>query len=148
MIKKVDNDCSSKNNFSFIKTHGLNLGKNNGPYNWPYAACSGKINDKGLFLPLKINESYNICMDFCNKSNKITGKNKVSKSFNKLSGTDYITCKLQCDAILNTLDPKNNVKEYFKEDYKESKSSCICWIVISLSFITLLIFLFISLKFK
>ena len=87
-------------------------------------------------------------MDFCKKSNKITGKNKASKSFDKLSGNISKTCKLQCDTILNTLDPKNNVKEYFKEDYKESKSSCICWIVILLSFITLLIFLFISLKFK
>jgi hypothetical protein len=143
MIKKVANNCSLENNFSFIKTHGLNLGKNNGPYSWPYAACSGKINDKGLFIPLEINESYKICLDFCKKSNKITGKNKESKSYDKLSGNISKTCKLQCDTILNKLDPKNNVKEYFKEDYKESKSSYISYILISLFFISLLIFNFI-----
>jgi len=84
---------------SLPEKYGWNLGHETGIYAWPYAACSGKINKNGVYVPLKPEESYNVCMQ-----NKLftTEANNVFDQINS-SGEGAITCEQQCQFIAANL---------------------------------------------
>jgi hypothetical protein len=88
---------------SLPEKYGWNLGHKTGIYAWPYAACSGKLNKNGVYVPLNPEESYNVCIQFCKKNEPFT--NEVNAIFNQINttGEGAITCEQQCQSVYDAL---------------------------------------------
>lgn len=110
--------CKKKINNSIFNQHGL---KSTGIYQWPYAACSSKINNNGNFETTSQAEAIKICMDFCQKQNSISGNRKGSAIFNKLSNISDQDCETQCRMCLKNIEAFTHKKD--------DKSNIFLWLV-------------------
>lgn len=114
--------------------YGLNLGHETGIYAWPYAACSGKINENGVYVPLQPKESFNVCMQFCKNSKDV---NEVFDQINP-NGEGAQTCEAQCRKIADKLGV--TVIENYTEKHEDNKPYWVLPIIIAPIIILLLIF--------
>ena len=115
------------------EVYGWGLGSETGIYTWPYAACSGKISQSGIFVPLKSEESLRICKEYC-KAQKKLGSDKPSQSFKQISRTDAaVTCEEQCDLVMQKIGRKENF-----ELYSEKKCTTPYWIIPVLIVVTII----------
>jgi hypothetical protein len=108
--------CCTKNEkgLTLEQNDGLGLGSITGPFSWPYAACTSKVSDSGVAIPLDIHEAFDVCTAFCKVRKKITGGDPVSKEFEKISGlSGSKTGTQQCELIRDT---------YLKQLMDEKKS--------------------------
>lgn len=103
--------CKKTKNKSIFEKHGL---KPVNIYKWPYAACSGKVNSNGNFVPTTNDEAMQVCLNFCTKQNKISGNRKGSKIFGKLSDINDYDCETQCRMC------HDKIVENFSENQKSS----------------------------
>lgn len=97
--------CCTKNEngLTLEQNSGLSLGSTTGPFSWPYAACTSKVSNSGIVIPLDIQEAFDVCVDFCNTRKKITGVDPVSVEFEQISGMTGATTGIQqCELIRDT----------------------------------------------
>jgi len=97
--------CCTKNGngLTLEQNNGLSLGSITGPFSWPYAACSSKVTDTGIVIPLDIQEAFDVCAAFCKTRKQISGDDPVSKEFEEISGLSGATTGIQqCELIRDT----------------------------------------------
>jgi len=93
----------NENGLTLEQNTGMGLGSTTGPFSWPYAACTSKVADSGIVIPMDIHEAFDMCMEFCNTRKQITGKDPVSRDFEQISGLSGATTgKQQCELIRDT----------------------------------------------
>tara|TARA_B110000037_G_scaffold209622_1_gene258970 strand:+ start:47 stop:481 length:435 start_codon:yes stop_codon:yes gene_type:complete len=92
----------NENGLTLEQNDGLGLGSITGPFSWPYAACTSKVLDSGVVIPLDIHAAFDVCVEFCNTRKKITGKDPVSIDFEQISGISGATGTQQCELIRDT----------------------------------------------
>ena len=114
--------CCTKNEngLTLVQNSGLGLGSTTGPISWPYAACTSKVTDSGILIPLGIHEAFDVCVEFCNTRKQITGDDPVSKEFEEISGLSGATtgthqCVLIRDTYLKRVDKKNTIEGFIEE---------------------------------
>jgi len=93
----------NENGLTLEQNNGLSLGSTTGPFSWPYAACSSKVTDTGIVIPLDIHEAFDVCAAFCKTRKQISGNDPVSREFEKISGLTGATTGIQqCELIKDT----------------------------------------------
>ena len=102
--------CRENNtNLTLNQIYGWSLGYPTGIYSWPYAACSGKINENGIFVPLASKESLKICKEYCEAKKNISGETNPSKWFADISDIQgATTCEQECQMIMDSIKTEEN----------------------------------------
>ena len=128
----MSNCCSETNIWTLDKLNGLNINHSSGPYSWPYASCTGKVNKKGIFIPLTAEEGLTKCLEFCKKRKKLTGQDPSSLSFTEISGIGNTkTGSQQCHMIYNFIQnqDRNQNRENFITNPPGYNLNFIYWVI-------------------
>jgi phage host-nuclease inhibitor protein Gam len=136
----------NENGLTLEQNNGLSLGSSTGPFSWPYAACSSKVTDTGIVIPLDIHEAFDVCVKFCKTRKQISGDDPVSREFEKISGLTGATtgiqqCELIRDIYLERLEQKKTriIEEFTPTELKSEPFWILPIILISSIVLSLLI---------